>query len=216
MQLCWSVEPWMNITGNLLRHVVSLPWSLFTSFHRKILNQNKESFRIFPRFLAPVWMATANSWLILTTGWILMIIRWRLNDTRCRDDNFPFSLTLDVFLFVFKSLRFFMLIKYSQSDEMSNKKHSSWKRESTSVVNEQILIFVMSWVKSYRKNEFINSVDWWWCHWMFWLLLVLSTDIKAEFKVAWIFLWCWITWWNLRASRIIVVNFFRDSSIKFT
>lgn len=44
----------------------------------------------------------------------------------------------------------------------------------------------LSWVKNYhRKYEFINSLDWRRCRWLFWLLLALSFDIKAMWKVAW-------------------------------
>lgn len=142
MLKCWTVNEYY---GKFTSSCGVVAMITFHEFPLENLKAEQRKFSHFPVIFGTCVNGDSN---FLTTGWILMIIRWRLNDTRCRDDNFPFSLTLDVFLFVFASLRFFMPIKYSQSDEMSHKSHLNWN-----------LLWCRGWKIIAKMNLLIRSTD---------------------------------------------------------
>lgn len=93
-----------------------------------------------------------------------------------------------IFLLRWPSSEIFMPIKSSQSDEKRMKNIWMEKRSTSAVDFCAVVGEELS-----QKDEFVNALDWRWCRWLFWLLLALSIDIKAEFKVAWIRLWCRFT-----------------------
>lgn len=125
MVKCWTVNEYYRIFIVMWCRCHDRFSRLFIG---KFICGTKKVFEFLAWFLAPVWIATA----FLDNGEDFnddpMKI-WRHSML-----NFPsFS---DPLLW-----EFFMPIKYSQSDEMSNEKTFEWKRESTSVVDDENLDF---------------------------------------------------------------------------